>query len=832
MEAAEAKIQRVLQRDMQFLVPHFQRPYSWREREWQMLWDDLVELAADPDAEPHFLGSIVSAPARSIPEGVEKRLLIDGQQRLTTIVVILGLLRSRATATGNSKLAERVVDLVLNRLEDGPERYKLQPTQGETVAESDRDALFAILDDRAHTSTSGIDAARRYFTAKLARSDAPGIEALFRVITTKLTLISIILDDKDNPYRIFESLNGKGRPLSQADLIRNYFFMKMPAHEHEAAYRTLWQPMQRRLGEDHLTEFVRHYLTHFGQFVKESDVYTMLKARIDGSGRDARAHLEELAHFAEQYELLLSPSKLDVPALRDRLARLQRLEVTVAYPFLLPLLVERARGELTDDAFGAILDLVETFVVRRFVCGLPTHALNKVFAPMYQQVKKHGDVVAGARTLLAERGCPRDDEFRDRLDSARLYGTGERRAKASIILGRLESALGHKERVATEALTIEHVMPQTLTDWWKDHLGEGWEETHDQLLHTLGNLTLTNYNPELSNRTFPEKRALLGQSHVELNRYFDGVERWNEGEIQRRADALTDLALTVWPYFGPSPGTDRAAAELPVDGNDVTSTLPQVVVFRGERHPVRSWREVFTTTLERIIATMPDAFGQVVEALGRFVGVDPSVFRRSRRLARLSNGAYVETNLSATAVHRACRQALDAVGIGADEWRVERVSVAAGEDDADNVPSETRQLQLEFWSQARGALDATGAFSSLQAPRGRLWFDVAIGRSGCWLSLRANVMNGRVAVLIMFDEDEVDTLSALTRERTAIEAEIGAVLDWNRFPEKKQKSIRIARPTQLTDRGTWPEAIDWLTTTTVAFKRAFGPRLSAHDVAG
>jgi hypothetical protein len=310
MEVAEAKVQRVLQGDKQFLVPHFQRPYSWRESEWRVLWEDLLELLGHEDPEPHFLGSIVSAPARAVPEGIEKRLLIDGQQRLTTIVLLLALLRERAIVLGNSRLAERIVDLILNRHEEGSDRHKLLPTQGETSQDSDRDALMSLVDGRELSSTSAIQSARTYFNNKLARSDAPDLDALFKVITGKLTLVSIILDEKDNPHRIFESLNGKGRPLSQADLIRN---------------------------SSALTEFVRHYLMHFGQLVKESDVYTTLKTRVDRSENSPFSHLEDLVQFAGYYEVLLQPDKAPATAIRERLHRLHRFEVTVAYPFLLPL---------------------------------------------------------------------------------------------------------------------------------------------------------------------------------------------------------------------------------------------------------------------------------------------------------------------------------------------------------------------------------------------------------------------------------------------------------------------------------------------------------------
>ena len=831
MEAGEAKVQSILKTDQQFLVPHFQRPYSWREREWLVLWKDLIELVGEDNPEPHFLGSIVTAPARTVPEGVEKRLLIDGQQRLTTIVLLLAIIRARAISAGNIKLADRILDRVLNRHEDGPDRYRLLPTQGETVTDSDRDALMALIDGREHTSTSGIQEARTYFSQKLARADAPDLETLHNVIISKLTLVSIVLAEKDNPHRIFESLNGKGRPLSQADLIRNYFFMRLPPNEHEAVYRTLWQPMQLRLGEDKLTEFVRHYLMQFGQVVKESDIYSTLKVRIDRSDRDSRAHLEDLARFAAHYEVLLNPEKAPTAAIRERLGRLQRLEVTVAYPFLLPVYADFASGTITAEQLCDVLDAIETYVVRRFVCAVPTSGLNKVFPSLYQQVKKHPEVVKGTKVLLAERGCPRDDEFRDRLETARLYGGGERREKTLIILGRLEAAQGHKEQVDTSALTIEHVMPQKLTDWWKGHLGEDWEEDHDQLLHTLGNLTLTSYNPELSNRSFPEKQALLAKSHVSLNHYFKDVQHWNQGEIERRADALSDLALTVWPYFGPvraevvasSPGDARSGMV------DVTSTLPQMVVFRGHRYPVRSWREVLTTTLEQLVLSVPDDFGKIMAELGRVVTMDPSTYKRARRLVRLSNGAYVETNLSAAAIYRTCMQALQAVGVGPEEWQVERVSLAAGTDDENEAPSDTRQLQLEFWGQARAALDATGVFSSLQSPRPRYWFDIAVGRSGYWLSLIANVAGGKLGVKWMLSEEEAEAMPLLQADRVAIEQEIGAALEWNPHPDKKFKAIRLTRPMQFLDRGSWPEALTWLTSTAVAFKRAFGPRIAALD---
>src|SRR5579884_301317 len=255
MEAAEAKIQRVLEGTKQFLVPHYQRPYSWTQDQWKTLWRDILELLEDPEAKPHFLGSIVTSPARSVPEGVEKRLLIDGQQRLTTLLILLTLIRDRARQGGLTKLADRIDDLVTNRHEDGPDHHKLLPTQSEDATESDREAFIRLVSGTPFATKSGIGTAYEFFAGRLRRDDAPDLDELLRVLISKLTLVSIVLDDRDNPHRIFESLNGKGRPLSQADLIRNYFFMRLPEKDHERAYLDLWRPMQRRLGADALTVF-------------------------------------------------------------------------------------------------------------------------------------------------------------------------------------------------------------------------------------------------------------------------------------------------------------------------------------------------------------------------------------------------------------------------------------------------------------------------------------------------------------------------------------------------------------------------------------------------
>lgn len=833
MEAAEAKIQRVLEGSKQFLVPHYQRPYSWKQDQWKVLWEDLRELIDDPDAKPHFLGSVVSSPARSVPEGVEKRLLIDGQQRLTTLLVLLTLVRDRARDTGATKLADRIQDLVTNRHEEGNDHYKLLPTQGEDASDSDRETFVRIVKSTGAIPETGIGAAYHFFDGKLRRADAPDLEALLRAIITRLTLVSIILDEKDNPHRIFESLNGKGRPLSHADLIRNYFFMRIHEREHERIYVDLWRPMQRRLGEEALTDFVRHYLTQRGQVVREADVYTGLKAMVDADKAGSPVdHLKRLAKYSEYYAVLLRPEAAPSPKLRDRLARLNRLEVTVAYPFLLSVYADHVSGSVSEASFVAILDTLENFIVRRFVCGIPTYGLNKIFAPLYEQATRAGggDLAFGTKKALStnSRAYPKDEDFRSRLGSARLYGGGDRREKTKLILERLEAAFGHKESVDPANLTIEHVMPQTLSDDWRAHLGPSAEEDHEELLHTLGNLTLTNYNAELSNSSFDEKKKKLVGSHVELNRYFTDRDRWTAKEIEDRAEALADSALAIWPYFGP---IDQSGGAATARGVKVTGTVPRSVRLRDVEKPVESWVDVATVTMETIIAIGPDEFEQVVKELPRFVNTDATAFRRSSRLRKLSNGAYMETNLSAAHIYRLSMQAAQLAGLGPSDWEV-RTAPRDPDDDEDEdaaarAPTATQQLHLEFWTEVREALTKSGAFSSIQTPRPQNWFNIPLGRSGIYLSLTANTEDSRVAVKVYIKrEDSSALMEKLVAQREAIERELGMILEWNPFPNKRAKIIRALAACDLADRSAWPSGIEWLTKTAIAFRAAFGPRVA------
>ena len=541
MNANELKLQQIIEGEKQFVVPLFQRAYSWSDKEWETLWNDIVDLYEQDSPRAHFIGSIVTIPTTSVPEGVAKYLLIDGQQRLTTVFVLMAVLRDQ-----KGELADEIHNtLLVNQYKKGDDRLKLLPTQ------FDRTAFHALIEGKAENGNgTQIIRAYQYFGRQFKKNDFD-IAKFKKIVTNYLSLVSIVLDPDDNPHLVFESLNAKGRPLTQSDLIRNYFFMRIHVDQQDKEYSHFWQPMQLALGEN-LTEYIRHFLMRRGVRVNKSDVYLALKDQV---GIDnAIGYLQELARFAGYYEKLLLPEKESDPLIRLGISRLNRIEVTVAYPLLLNVYDDYQANRITASQFADILNVLENFMIRRFVCNVPSNALNKIFPSLYVQVfeKNPDNFVAAMKSILQSKGYPKDREFKERIQDVKLYGAGDRQIKTKLILESIEESYCHKERVSFEkaAITIEHILPQTPTDWWRNHLGDEWEMMHELWLHTLGNLTLTGYNSELSNDDFETKRQKLRESHLEINRYFDGVTAWRVEDIKSRSVQLSELALKIWPYFG------------------------------------------------------------------------------------------------------------------------------------------------------------------------------------------------------------------------------------------------------------------------------------------
>lgn len=653
MQAQEAKIQTIIEGTRQYLVPLFQRQYSWQQKQWKTLLEDLVFLYNDTSSRVHFFGSIVIMPESSTLIGVNKYILIDGQQRLTTLIIILAILRDIALESGDDQFAEETNDtFIVNRYKQGLEYYKLLPTQ------ADREELKAIIDRKHSADESLIRKCYIYFYEKITKYGFD-FQKFRDVISNRLSMVGITLDTSDNPYKVFESLNAKGMELSHADLIRNYFFMKIPIENQKSYFDDYWLPMQNRLGAK-LTEFIRHYLMMSGNFIRQSDVYNELRDKV--SIENAKEYLIELAKTSFYYEMLLNPEKESDARISRQLQRLNIIEVTTAYPLLLSYYIAYKKEEVNLDDFYKSLNILESFLIRRFVCGFATNQLNKILTPLTNTLRTnyYKNYLQGISELLAGKQFPSDYIFRKAIVDNKLYGAGNKQQKTKLILESIEESLGHKEKLIFSNISIEHIMPQTLNDKWKKELGDDWAVTHDNYLHTLGNLTLTAYNSELGNLTFKEKSATYKNSHLELNAYFVDKQFWDKNEIIKRGNHLADKMISIWPSNSKSNNNGQLNSEF-------RSRKPISLKLLDKEFPLQSWKNALIVTSNELIKLNPLQFPELAKSYSTLFNQRREVFRRP---ILLDNGWYIESNFSADSIVKICRNLLNFYGLSEDVWKV------------------------------------------------------------------------------------------------------------------------------------------------------------------
>jgi uncharacterized protein with ParB-like and HNH nuclease domain/predicted transport protein len=599
MKATEANLLEFMRKAPQFVIPIFQRPYSWEEAECEQLWGDLLRAGGDEGTPTHFMGSVVyieetlNQVTRQSP-----LLVIDGQQRLTTVTILLEAL---ARAIGEEEpvpgfAARKLRTYYLsNPLEKGNDAYKL------LLAEADRDTLLALVaDDHAMPpEPSGrIIGNFDYFRSKIASSD--GDLPLLCNGLAKLAIVDVSLKrGEDNPQLIFESMNSTGRELSQADLIRNFVLMDLEPDRQSAVYQNHWRPMELEFGQEaygkYFDAFMRHYLTlKTGEIPNMREVYEAFKGfRGSNSELPIEDLLVDVGRYASHYCRMALRSEPD-PALRAAFTDLGELRVDVAYPFLLELYDDYTAEFLGKDEFLVAVRLIESYVFRRSVCAVPTNSLNKTFATAGRSLRKDAYVTsleAFLQQLSSYKRFPNDLEFLAEFQRRDLYNFRSR----SYVLRRLENQ-GRKEPVPVGEYTIEHILPQnpSVSAEWQQSLGADWKRIHDAYLHSLGNLTLTGYNSEYSDKPFQVKRDMEGgfnHSPLRLNEGLGELEDWNESTIIDRGERLSAVAKTVWP--APDLSEDALVEYRPAAPEPTTYAIddhPNLADGKPMRHVFEAFR--------------------------------------------------------------------------------------------------------------------------------------------------------------------------------------------------------------------------------------------------
>jgi len=553
MKASEAKFLDFLKKSPQFVIPIYQRTYSWSNKECQQLWEDILRTGRNDKITAHFVGSIVYVEKGLYQVTSQSPMLvIDGQQRLTTISLLIEAL---SRVLGDSEpidgfSAKKLRNyFLLNPLEEGERKYKL------VLSQTDKDSLIALLNQQTKPNQCSIRIEDNFsFFSERLQEVKEDLESVCKGLA-KLVIVDISLNrDQDNPQLIFESLNSTGRELSQADLIRNFVLMGLEPQIQTKLYEQHWRPMEIDFGQEaystHFDSFMRDYLTvKTGEIPNIREVYEGFKeySRLP-QNNNVETLVADIHNFASYYCSIALNAESDLD-LKTTFRDIRELKVDVAFPFLLELYRDYAHGILQKDEFLQAARLVESYVFRRAVCGIPTNSMNKTFATFSRGLKKDRyleSVQASFLLLPSYRRFPSDDEFKREIQVKDLYNFRSR----SYWLRRMEN-YNRKERVPVDEYTIEHILPQNenLSAEWKTELGVDWEQIQKTYLHTLGNLTLTGYNSEYSDRPFIEKRDMKGgfaESPLRMNEGLSNLPLWTEQSIKNRGAALAEKAVEVW----------------------------------------------------------------------------------------------------------------------------------------------------------------------------------------------------------------------------------------------------------------------------------------------
>ncbi len=586
MKANEEKLLKFLDGTKQFILPIFQRRYSWKKEQCKQLWDDIVRVGENEDIPSHFFGSIVSIGDGS--PTVPKFLVIDGQQRLTTLALLISVLGRAVEVKGVDIGIDRSrldAYYLFNDREAGELRHK------QLLTPHDRDTLIQLLDEGSATdNTSLLVENYQYFKDQLKRT---ALETVYKGIQ-KLIIVDIALDPRsDNPQLIFESLNSTGLRLSQADLIRNYVLMGQEYDFQKSLYENHWYPMEQRFGADYAKRFdlfIRDYLTLNTRTIpNKGRVYENFK-RYVGDKRHSEALeaiVKEIVRYSEYYVRIALLNEPDLE-LSMCIEDIHTLNVEVTFPFLLGVYEDYAQGKIGKTDMIEIFRLTESYVFRRTICDIPTNMLNKTFAGLMGQIDKDNYLqslkIAFSRMIGTQR-FPSDSEFQFAFHTRDVYNL----RTSSYLLLKLENH-ERREPISDGEYTIEHVMPQSLSDEWRAELGQNCSEVHEKYLHTIGNLALTGYNRELSNNTFIEKQLAEGgffDSPLRLNASLREVERWDEDAIVKRAEMLSKKALYIWRHHGLSKGIERAHKGSPTLADFQYLTGEMLNLFQQLRRRIR-----------------------------------------------------------------------------------------------------------------------------------------------------------------------------------------------------------------------------------------------------
>ncbi len=652
MKANETTINAYLsQANTQFIIPVYQRNYDWKKEQCQQLIDDILNTGKDHGISSHFIGSIVTIFDDVYSSSSVKELtVIDGQQRLTTITLVYIALLNLARKQNNIMLEEEITETYLiNKFAADPEKLKLRPT------ENNDKALKSLL---LHREDEFVEYSRiienfNYLKGRINEHN----QGIIREGLKKLVFVEISLDrDKDDSQRIFESLNSTGLDLSQADLIRNYILMNLKREDQQKIYSNYWQPIENACthsesNANKVSGFIRDYLTIKNREIpNKSKVYQAFKSNFplpDLQG--LKEMLEIIRTYAMYYSKLINPEKEQDRDIRGQLHYINKLETTVSYPFLLEVYDDYTKNIIDKETFIEILELVQSFVWRRFIAGLPTNSLNKIFMKLYEEIDKSDYLQSLQRALVKRKSSqrfPRNVEILEILKEKDVYSIQTR--NRMYFLDKLEN-FQNNEPVVLDNLTVEHIFPQRPDKKWRASLSEGdFQKMQDEFLNTIGNLTLSGNNGALGNKPFREKRDLpekgYRDSRLFLNKHLASLEKWDVEELEKRFAIIMERFLRIWSYPDIPVDFESNHQEVNIfEAEDPKYKKLEYFIFENQKKIESNITTLYKYVMRELFRRHPETFFQT--DLGEKVELNKDK-TKMREARAISGSYYIDCNLS------------------------------------------------------------------------------------------------------------------------------------------------------------------------------------------
>lgn len=811
MKGSETKLVSYMQgSDKRFIIPVYQRNYDWKTENCKQLYDDLVKVVKR-NRKSHFFGSIVSVHNDG---EFNEYLVIDGQQRLTTISLLLlamyNIMRGGILTPEKSNLPDKIYKTYLiDEWQEDDTRIKLKPVK------NDRNAFQRLFDDvSGYVPDSNLTINYNYFYTRILKEEIT-LDELYDAIS-KLEIIKITLNQDDNPQLIFESLNSTGVALSEGDKIRNLILMGLPSKKQADFYEKYWNKIENCTNYD-VSLFIRDYLS-----VKHpptpamNKIYFNFKSFIEDKEEDIELLLQELLSYAQWYETLLKGNTLN-SGLNACIYRLNRLETTVTRPFFLEVLRLQTEGKVSLEDVKEIFLYTENYLFRRSICDLPTNALNKIFLMLHREIIRYDETDDNylekfkyALKSKTDRGrFPDDEEFVGNFSNRSIY---QMNSKNKIyLLERFEnSGTVEVQNVYKQCddgvYSIEHIMPQHLTPAWVKELGEDWQEIHEVWLHRLANLTLTGYNSKYSNSPFIEKREIQHgfiDSHLYINKWIAHQEHWGLSELEERNQLLMNQALEIWPL----PTTDFKPIEKQVEsyslGDDVELSGRDIIrfSFKSIEQPVNSWIEMQEQVLKILHGEDKSVLSRLAYSTGTDNDLEVYVSNKPQNLRNaleIDKDIYVERNTNTATKIVLLRKVFNAYDVDQEDLVFYLKDIDA--DDSILEIGTRYELRRRYWAYALPYIkqahdDGTGhgCFSNCTTSKEN-WLSGFFGIGGFNISCVANYTKARVDLTLAHSSKErnKEAFDFLYSNKAEIESVLGTEVSWQRSDDTKGSYVVIA----------------------------------------